>query len=470
MMATFSELKLNTWITRQCQSVGIQQPTLIQNQCIPRILEGHDCIGCAKTGSGKTLAFALPILQRLCEDPYGIFALVLTPTRELAIQIGEQFQIMGRPINLRHSIIVGGMDMIQQARELAKSPHVVIATPGRLADHFGSCPTFTLKKIKFLVIDEADRILAGNFDEQLEVIFKQLPEKRQNLLFSATMTDALEKVKEVTTNQVFVFDRPEGEVATVETLQQSYLLCPDHVKDGYLVQLLRDFKEQNPTGAVIVFTNTCKSCQLLSMMLEKLGFPNMALHSMAPQKQRIAALTKFKSNHVRILIATDVASRGLDIPTVQLVVNHVIPNVPKDYVHRVGRTARAGRGGKAISLVTPRDINLLRAIEDTIHVKLVEHTVDDTEVATIFAQVSMTRREAEIKLDESDFFEKKDLNKKKEIVMQGKDPDLEAQRERKRRKKERKRRVAAAIKTRAARKEQSNSQTPRPDSPITSSQ
>uniref|UniRef100_A0A0C9R257 RNA helicase n=1 Tax=Fopius arisanus TaxID=64838 RepID=A0A0C9R257_9HYME len=421
---SFEDLKLNSWIIKQLATIGVKKPTPIQQNCIPRILSGDDCIGCAKTGSGKTLAFALPILQKLCEDPYGIFALVLTPTRELAFQIAEQFSAIGNAINLKKCVVVGGMDMMVQAQELAKRPHVVVATPGRLADHLESCDTFTLDRIKFLVLDEADRLLGGHFDEQIATIFKALPKQKQSLLFSATITDTLEQVKRIATNKVFEYEaQDDSGTATVKELDQRYVLCPNDVKDAFLVEVIRTFREGNHNGSIMVFTDTCKSCQLLSMTLNEVGFENVALHAMIKQRERLAALNKFKSNHTKILIATDVAARGLDIPFVELVLNHTIPNVPKEYIHRVGRTARAGRGGMAISLITPHDIKLLHAIEENIGTKLSEFKVDDKEIVTIFTQISVTKREAEIKLDETDFYEKKMINKRKKWILEGKDPD-----------------------------------------------
>ncbi|XP_063980065.1 probable ATP-dependent RNA helicase DDX49 [Diachasmimorpha longicaudata] len=421
---SFEDLKLNSWIVKQLASIGVKKPTPIQQNCIPRILAGDDCIGCAKTGSGKTLAFALPILQKLCEDPYGIFALVLTPTRELAFQIAEQFSAIGNAINLKKCVVVGGMDMVVQAQELAKRPHIVVATPGRLADHLESCDTFTLNRIKFLVLDEADRLLGGHFDDQITTIFKALPKHKQSLLFSATITDTLEQVKMVASNKVFEYEaQDDSGTATVKELDQRYVLCPNDVRDAFLVEVIRTFRAENERGSIMIFTDTCKSCQLISMTLNEVGFENVALHAMIKQRERLAALSKFKSNHTKILIATDVAARGLDIPFVELVLNHSIPNVPKEYIHRVGRTARAGRGGMAISLITPYDIKLLHAIEETIGTKLTEFKVDDKEIVTIFTQISVTKREAEIKLDETDFYEKKMINKRKKLILEGKDPD-----------------------------------------------
>ncbi|XP_025989694.1 probable ATP-dependent RNA helicase DDX49 isoform X2 [Solenopsis invicta] len=388
---------------------------------------GEDCIGCAKTGSGKTLAFALPILQKLCEDPYGIFALVLTPTRELAFQIADQFAAIGKVINLKKCVIVGGMDMMIQGLELSKRPHIVVATPGRLADHLDSCNTFSLQKIKFLVLDEADRLLGGHFDKQLKKIFAVLPKQKQILFFSATMTDTLDKVKKMACNKVFTWqEKDDAGIATVKELDQRYVLCPKDVLDSYLVEVIRTFRTTNKNGCIMIFTDTCKNCQLLSMTLNDVGFTNVALHAMLKQKERLVALNKFKSNHIQILIATNVAARGLDIPAVQLVVNHVIPNVPKEYIHRVGRTARAGENGMAISLITPHDIKLLHAIEDAIGTKLTEYKVDDKEIVTILTQISVAKREAEIKLDETDFYEKKMINKQKKLILEeeeGQEPD-----------------------------------------------
>ncbi|KAI9563095.1 hypothetical protein GHT06_010552 [Daphnia sinensis] len=426
-VSTFHSLKIDEWLINQCKLLGIEKPTPVQANCIPPILEGRDCIGCDRTGSGKTFAFALPIVQTLSKDPYGIFALVLTPTRELAYQIADQFQIVGKSINLRLSVIVGGMGMMEQGIELSNRPHIVIATPGRLADHLESCQTFSFKSIKFLVMDEADRLLEGNFDEQLQTIFQALPEKRQTLLFSATITDTLTKLRECALNNPFMWSAPV-DTATVEELDQRYILVPADFKDGYLVHVVQNFREEKPKGSIIIFTDTCRSCQILSMTLLELGFQSLCLHSMMSQRERIATLTKFRSNTVKILVATDVASRGLDIPTVQLIVNHNVPSSPKEYVHRVGRTARAGRGGLALTLITPNDIKLLHAIEGRISKQLLEYKIKEKEVIKIMTQVAVTKREQEINLDEQDFGEKKRINKRKKLIEKGLDPE-EADRE-----------------------------------------
>uniref|UniRef100_A0AC11DFV9 DEAD-box helicase 49 n=1 Tax=Ovis aries TaxID=9940 RepID=A0AC11DFV9_SHEEP len=338
-MAGFAELGLSSWLVEQCRQMGLKQPTPVQLGCIPAILEGRDCLGCAKTGSGKTAAFVLPILQKLSEDPYGIFCLVLTPTRELAYQIAEQFRVLGKPLGLKDCIVLQGL----------------------------------------------------------------------------------------ATNQPFFWEA-QAPVRTVEQLDQRYLLVPEKVKDAYLVHLIQNFQDEHEDWSIIIFTNTCKTCQILCMMLRKFSFPTVALHSMMKQKERFAALAKFKSSIYRILIATDVASRGLDIPTVQVVINHNTPGLPKIYIHRVGRTARAGRQGQAITLVTQYDIHLVHAIEEQIKKKLEEFPVEEAQVLQILTQVNVVRRECEIKLEAANFDEKKEINKRKQMILEGKDPDLEAKR------------------------------------------
>uniref|UniRef100_A0A8C6PMS9 RNA helicase n=1 Tax=Nothobranchius furzeri TaxID=105023 RepID=A0A8C6PMS9_NOTFU len=331
------DLGLSDWLVKQCKHLGINKPTPVQENCVPAILEGRDCLGCAKTGSGKTAAFVLPVLQKLSEDPYGIFCLVLTPTRELAYQIAEQFRVLGKPLGLRDCIISIAM------------------------------------------------------------------------------------------NKPFFWES-KSETRTVEELDQRYILTPEKVKDAYLVHLIQTFTDEHDDWSIIIFTNTCKNCQILTMMLQKFYFPTISLHSMMKQKQRFANLAKFKASVYKILIATDVAARGLDIPTVQVVINHNTPGLPKIYIHRVGRTARAGRNGVSITLVTQYDIHLVHAIEEQTNTKLKDYPVKEKDVLKILTQVNVTRRECEIRLESTDFDEKKEINKRKQLILEGKDPDLEAKR------------------------------------------
>ncbi|GAB6032294.1 Putative ATP-dependent RNA helicase ddx49 [Chamberlinius hualienensis] len=435
--ATFEDLRLDSWLIKQLKVMKLRRPTPVQYNCIPPILDGRDCIGCAKTGSGKTMAFVLPILQALSVDPYGIFALILTPTRELAVQIADQFRVLGKHINLRDCVVIGGLDMVAQGLELSQKPHIVIATPGRLADHLKSCDTFTLSRVRFLVIDEADRLVGGAFDDQMKTILAALPSKRQTLLFSATITDALTKLKSIGTTQPYFWEsRPD--IVTVAQLDQYYCLAPVDFKDSYLVQIVHQFVKNKPDRSVMIFTDTCKGCQILNMMFRQLGFECGCIHSMIPQKERLMSLEIFKSSKAKILIATDVASRGLDIPTVDLIINHNVPLVPKDYVHRVGRTARAGRGGRAITFVTQHDIRLIHAIEELIGKKLSEYTACEKDVLTILTQVAVAKRECEIRLDATNFDEKRENIKKRRLILEGKDPEEEERKKLRRIKEKRK--------------------------------
>lgn len=255
---TFEALGVSPWICKQMNKLGLKAPTPIQTECIPGILEGRDCIGAAKTGSGKTFAFALPILQKLSEEPTHNFALILTPTHELAHQISEQLLVAGQPMNLRVCVVTGGTDQMLESLKLQSRPHIIVAMPGRLEAHLTGCNTLSLEYIKFLVIDEADRVLSGSFDETLTVIERFLPKQRQNLFFSATMKEYLKESSlfPIADN---VFEWAEDTtVKTVETLDQRYVLCADYDRDMVLVEVLRKYKEDNEDANVIVFTNKKK--------------------------------------------------------------------------------------------------------------------------------------------------------------------------------------------------------------------
>ncbi|XP_042518867.1 DEAD-box ATP-dependent RNA helicase 36 [Macadamia integrifolia] len=405
-LCSLSDLGLSEWAINTCKELGIKKPTPVQEHCIPRILAGNDVLGIAQTGSGKTAAFALPILHRLAENPFGVFALVITPTRELAYQLAEQFRALGSSLHLRCAVIVGGMDMINQAQTLMRRPHVVIATPGRVKVLLEDNPDIpsVFSKTKFLVLDEADRVLDVGFEEELRVVFQCMPKERQTLLFSATMTDNLKSLLELSANKAYFYEAYEG-FKTVESLKQQYVLVPKNVKDVYLLYILSKMDEMG-IRSVMIFVSTCRSCHMLSLLLEELDQTAAALHSFKSQSLRLSALHKFKSGQVPILLATDVASRGLDIPTVDLVINYDIPRYPRDYVHRVGRTARAGRGGLAVSFVTENDIDLVHEIEAVIGKELEATKYKDTEVLDEITKVYKARRVATMKMMEDGFEEK----------------------------------------------------------------
>ncbi|KAF9312142.1 putative RNA helicase [Podila horticola] len=422
---SFSQLGLATWLVNALKAMSITSPSEIQNKCIPQILAGKDVIGGAKTGSGKTAAFALPILQKLSEDPYGVFAVVLTPTRELAYQIAEQFNVLGKTINLKDVVIVGGMDMMPQAIALSKRPHIIIATPGRLRDHINSSGAsgMNLSKVKFLVLDEADRLLSETFADDLGGIFSVLPEKRQTLLFTATMTDSILELAGPKDGKPAPGAKPapfvyqcKTAVSTVATLTQSYIFLPSYIRETYLAYLLRsdDFTKKS----TIIFTGRCRTAETLRVMLRELGIACTALHSEMSQQERLNSLAKFRGGITTVLIATDVGSRGLDIPSVLLVLNYDVPRDPTDYIHRVGRTARAGRGGQAITMVSERDIELVHDIESRINKKMGEFPISENKVLELLNEVTSAKRAANMALHDSQFGEKKRIQQQKRQALE----------------------------------------------------
>ncbi|KAK1579490.1 DEAD/DEAH box helicase [Colletotrichum navitas] len=371
---TFSAINVRPWLVQSLANMAIKRPTGIQKGCIPEILKGRDCIGGSRTGSGKTVAFAVPILQKWAEDPTAIFALVLTPTRELALQIFEQFKAISSPQSLKAILVTGGSDMRPQAIALAQRPHVVIATPGRLADHIrtsGEDTVCGLRRVKYVVLDEADRLLdatgPGSMIPDVEECLSVLPpsSQRQTLLFTATITPEVRALKDMPLKPgkqpVFVCEVDTQSLAIPATLSQMHLQVPVTHREHYLHTFL--LTDGNAEKSVIIFCNRTSTADYLHHLLRLLDHRVTSLHSGLPQRQRVDNLGRFRAAAARILVATDVASRGLDIPEVAVVVNYDIPRNPDDYIHRVGRTARAGRKGEAVTFVGQRDVELVLAIE-----------------------------------------------------------------------------------------------------------
>eukprot|EP00040_Diaphanoeca_grandis_P016395 m.84602 g.84602 ORF g.84602 m.84602 type:complete len:550 (+) comp25772_c0_seq4:193-1842(+) len=417
-ITSFEQLELAPWIVKQCGAVGMNKPTEVQVGVIPQVLKGFDVCGYAKTGSGKTAAFALPILQNLSKDPYGVYAIVLTPTRELAVQIGEQFTALGNPIGLRCCVIVGGLDMMKQGLELSRRPHVIVATPGRLADHICSGDGVRLKRVKYLVLDEADRLLDNeSFGPNLDTIFKALPASRQTLLFSATAITKNIAVLETLRQPVITFE-VKSDIATVSKLKQEYLLTPAHVRHCYFVNLMLALKvDEKKSSSCIVFTSTCRSCEEIALLLQELNIKCVALHSQMSQSDRLGNLARFRSSYVKILVATDVASRGLDIAPVGMVVNFNIPKAVNDYIHRVGRTARAGRDGRSVTLMSEHDVDLLHAVEERVGIKMAAFDgLKEDDVLRMLSKVNVARRAVNLKLLEQNFGHRKQKRKAQKLA------------------------------------------------------
>ncbi|KAH3899324.1 probable ATP-dependent RNA helicase DBP8 [Saccharomycodes ludwigii] len=412
-MSDFKSLGVPKWLADSLNAMKITKPTEIQKHCIPEILSGKDCIGGAKTGSGKTIAFAAPMLSRWSEDPSGMFGLILTPTRELAMQIAEQFTALGSSMNIRVCICVGGEDIVKQAIELERKPHFIIATPGRLAHHVlngGDQVVKGLKRVKFLVLDEADILLTNTFSSDLVRCVSALPpkDKRQNLLFTATMTDQVKQLQKNGSKPCFSYQvETVDNIAIPSTLKIDYLLVPEHVKEAYLYQILSS--EDYQSKSAIVFVNRTATAEILRRTLKSLDIRVASLHSQMPQQERTNSLHRFRASAARVLIATDVASRGLDIPVVQLVVNYDIPANPDTFIHRSGRTARAGRKGEALSFVTPKDVERIHAIEERINKKMEEFTgVHDTAVIRkALSKVTTAKRESIMSMERENFGEQR---------------------------------------------------------------
>jgi ATP-dependent RNA helicase DDX49/DBP8 len=300
---------------------------------------------------------------------------------------------------------------MKQALECSRRPHIIIATPGRLADLIKSSPdAIHISRIKFLVLDEADRLLTAPFAPDLSTIFDSIPKTRQTLLFTATMTEPVLKLCENKENPPFVH-LCKSDVSTVSTLKQHYIFVPGYVREAYLIALITQPKLDSLTK--IIFVAKCSTCELLKLMLIELGYKAVSLHSEMNQTDRINSLGRFRSGVAKILIATDVASRGLDIPSVQLVVNYELPRDPAEYIHRVGRTARAGRGGKAVSIVAENDVKLVHAIEEKVNIKMDEFPIKEDDVVNVLNKVSDAKRVAKVTMHDTQFGEKRRIQKMK---------------------------------------------------------
>lgn len=393
---TFKSLGVCDELCMAVERLGYTHPTSIQTQSIPFSLQGKDIIGLAVTGSGKTAAFAIPILQSLLENPSPISALVLTPTRELAIQIAQHFDALGSSIGLKTAVLVGGLDLMQQAIALSKKPHVLVGTPGRVVDHLKNTKGFSIDSLKFLVLDEADRLLNMDFEKEISQIVEAAPEERSTFLFSATMTNKVQKLQRACLKKNAVKVQASEKYETVSTLLQQYMFIPSAQKDTYLFNVVKDFAG----SLTIIFTDTTANAVKVQAVLDHLGFKAAALFGKLTQHKRLEALNKFRSKGRNILVATEVASRGLDIPAVDLVINYDVPQHSKNYIHRVGRTARAGRSGRAITLVTQYDVQLFQRIESLIGQKLEEYKTDVEQVMALHEQVQAALRKADQALRE----------------------------------------------------------------------
>ena len=356
----FSELGLRPAYARRCESLGYTEPTPIQKRAIPVVLTGGDLIGCAETGTGKTAAFLLPTMQRMSETPRpGVRVLVLAPTRELVSQIHESYKQLAPKGSPKCAAVIGGASMSNQTEALRRGAGVVVATPGRLLDHVER-RTIDLSYVEVLVLDEADRMLDMGFLPAIRRILAELPTKRQTLLFSATMSSEIESLARSTMKDPKLVEVNVRGRAAVNVEQTAYPVAQES-KTALLLDLLE--QERDNFERVLVFTRTRRGAERLSHILLARDHKVNRIHADRTQPQREAALRGFKEGRTRVLVATDIAARGIDVDSVSHVINYDVPAAPEDYVHRIGRTGRAGKTGRAITLVTPVEEFSMRAIE-----------------------------------------------------------------------------------------------------------
>ncbi|KAH8611952.1 DEAD DEAH box helicase Helicase conserved C terminal domain [Trypanosoma vivax] len=388
---TFQQLGLCEELILACKEAGWSMPTRIQAATVPVVREGRDVIGVAQTGSGKTGAYVLPLVDWLLTQskvPY-LSVLVMVPTRELAQQVTAQFVMLGRSVGLRVVTLVGGVDMVDQACDLSKRPHVVVGTPGRVKDHLNNTKGFQMVKLHALVLDEADKMLEMDYEKEIDAILEHLPHSRQTLLFSATLNTKIDRLQKASLNDPVLL-QVHRKNTTVDTLKQFYIFTP-------FVQMLPTlhlYLTRETGNHILVFCRGAALVHRITLTLRILGHRALPLMGCMTQRNRNVALTKFKEGKARILVCTDVAQRGLDIPHTDVVVNFALPDRVEDYIHRVGRTARAGAQGKAVNIISQYDIVSLQKVEASTGVKCEEWPIQDGDVAAVLQRVEDAEQEA----------------------------------------------------------------------------
>lgn len=374
---SFQSLGLSEALLKAVSKKGYTTPSPIQQKAIPPVLEGRDVLASAQTGTGKTAGFTLPLLHILSENPKEKFrpvrALILTPTRELAAQVYANVREYSEFLNLRSAVIFGGVNQKPQVATIRQGVDILVATPGRLLD-LQNQGLLSLKRVEIFVLDEADRMLDMGFLRDIEKVIKSMPEKRQNLMFSATFSKDIKKLAHgILNNPVHVEATPEN--TTVEAISQKVYRVAKGLKTGLIIKLISEGNWKQ----VLVFGRTKHGANKLCEKMIKAGISAAAIHGNKSQGARTKALAGFKSGRVRVLVATDIAARGLDIPLLPHVINFELPNIPEDYVHRIGRTGRAGASGEALSLVSADETSFLRDIEKLIEMKLPVEVVEGFE-------------------------------------------------------------------------------------------
>ena len=405
MENSFEIMKLEKWIKKVIAYLSYKEPTIVQKHIIPQILKDKSVIAISKTGTGKTASFCLPILSELSKDPYGLYSIILEPTRELVLQVEEKLKLFSTGFNLRMCSIIGGEDYTSQLKELDKIPHIIIATPGRLVAFLENGSIKLVENLKYFVMDEFDQLLNDTIKPDVDKIIKYLPEDRKTLFFSATIVQTLNELRKYlgkndkedlyyynnednTDNKIEIKDNENinisKEIPTKiknkinEDVNLKYILVPQKLKEHYLLYLLRNkYRETN----CLVFVNHVKQCDFLYNLCKLFELKASHLHSKMTQRNRREDLQKFKGSISKILISTDLASRGLDIKQCDLVINFDIPLSSLTFIHRAGRTGRIGNKGLCISFISQHDIELLNGIESDLNAEFKEiEDIDQDEI------------------------------------------------------------------------------------------
>uniref|UniRef100_A0A8C9LHN0 RNA helicase n=1 Tax=Piliocolobus tephrosceles TaxID=591936 RepID=A0A8C9LHN0_9PRIM len=406
---TFQELGVENWLIKICNSVNIFHPTRIQQLCLPLIIkENRNVIGSSDTGTGKTICYCFSILQDLNKNMYSIFALILLPTTELVFQVVDIFQLYGIKIGVKILSCIGGFSLIEQRKQIYYKPHIVIGTPGRVSNILNNCEDIKIcfKRLKYLVLDEADLLLQKYFETNLKIVLNNLPEDKNNerktLFFSSTINESLHLLK-----KTFCFNNDVKKLVLInvnkkrkplKNLDQRFIYLETIVQLNYLIYILEN-KLSNLSG--IIFAANSYKCELICNVLQMSGIGSVvSIHTAKNQQKRISSLLRFKNGLCKILVATDLISRGIDIPKVAFVINFDFPNNTIQYIHRVGRTARANRKGLAISFVDKKDKQVFNDVKKIMKEKLKPYVIDKQDALKNLFKIGKIIKMAELKLEE----------------------------------------------------------------------
>ncbi|CDU20142.1 hypothetical protein YYC_00459 [Plasmodium yoelii 17X] len=411
---SFEELGIDDWLIKISKSVQIIKPTKIQKLCLPLIIEGKNVIGSSETGTGKTICYCWGMLQELNKNFYGIFGLIILPTRELVFQIVEQFHLYGNKIGIKILSCIGGFSLIEQRRNILNKPHIVVGTPGRVSDILDDCIDVKncFKRLRFLVLDEADLLLQKSFEDKLKIILSNIPketfgEPRRTLFFSSTITDSINLLNKTFPNDKLILVDANKKQKPLKNLDQRYIYIDSIAQITYLVYILKN-KLIDMSG--IIFTANSYKCELIYNVLNSLGtFSVESIHSSKDQRKRMSSLLRFKNGFCKILIATDIISRGIDIPKVAFVINFDFPNEIIQYIHRIGRTARANRKGLSISFIDKKDLQSFNNVKIAMKNKLKPYILNKNEVLADMLKIGKVVKKVEMMLQE-----KKDIKKENE--------------------------------------------------------